>query len=59
MYIVYQCYADMKDKAVNAAKSSRGAFFLHLFLKKMKKMNKNSKIIYIVHIFFWLYMMNS
>ena len=27
MYIVYQCYADMKDKAVNAAKSSLGAFF--------------------------------
>ena len=37
MYIVYQCYADMKDKAVNAAKSSLGAFFLHLFLKKDEK----------------------
>lgn len=36
MYIVYQCYADMKDKAVNAAKSSRGAFFAPLSQKDEK-----------------------
>ena len=36
MYIVYQCYADMKYKAVNAANSSLGAFFAPLSQKDEK-----------------------
>ena len=44
MYIVYQCYADMKDKAVDAAKFSLGAFFCTSFSKRWKRWIKIARL---------------